>query len=528
MKQFTKALPIVLLTVMGSVMAADSTGKTFALGNVGRTISNGVIATAGRTHLPDQDAFNGVFSVQQHYAQNFNQKSIGKYLFFNGTNVMTLSGATPAVATPVDIYAPNLSIGGTAFRATMTVNPTVASATTDLRLNVGLDEFMQGLHFNVSLPIVWTSFDAKLTENVTAAATTFVAGWLSVAGTEASLYTGPVSAFKGNQAVASNAASTVNQETMNFGKLDGSRSETAVGNVVVELGYDFISKENAHLSVGLHGLFSGASKSDAVYLFEPSIGTAGRHGVGATVEGHVRLYEGESDDMNFTLFGSAQVTGMFDATMRRSYDATRHGVGSRYQMFKFHPTAVALTTASGHSTNLINYSSLQAKIGLGVLYDINLMVRYQNGGLCCDLGYTAFGHGAETHNGWVDAFTTGFLGAESTNSTGAVADWTAPGNTIISNNVTITGLQAGGATLPTGAAATVVGGAQPVLSLADLNINSGLNPAAMTNTVFGNIGYEWMDSDWKPFVGGGAAGEFANDNNAFSQWHVFVNGGVSF
>ena len=528
MKQFIKALPVVLLTVMGSMMAADTVGRTFFLGNAGRTISNGLIVNAGRTHMPDQDAFNGVFSVQQHYSQNFNENQIGKYLFFNGTNSMIVRGVAHTAAATTDVFAPNFSIASltaTPSLSTITVNPSVSSATTDLRLNVGLDEFMQGLHFNVSLPIVWTKFDAKLTEAMTTAgAATFVvaasqAGSVfDAVGGENAPYTNMTAAFKGNL-VVSGLTTLGNSETMNFGKIDGARSETAVGNVVVELGYDFICKENAHLSVGIHGLFNGAAKSDAVYLFEPSIGTAGRHGVGGTVTGHVRLYEGESDDMNFTLHGSAQVTGVFDSVQRRSYDSIRHGIGSRYLQVKVQTAGAAFAVAAAdHNANYINYSTLNAKIGLGALYDINLMVRYQNGGLCCDLGYTAWGHSAESHKGWVDAYTTQWLGAIAF----GVADWTtAP--TTLSNNITITGTAGGVA-----AAGSVAATAANVLTLADLNINSGLNPAAMSNTVFGNVGYEWMDSNWKPFIGAGAAGEFANDNNAFDQWHVFVNGGVSF
>ena len=524
MKQFIKVLPIALLTVMGSVMAADTVGRTFFLGNEGRTISNGVIANAGRTHLPDQDAFNGVFSVQQHYSQNFNQNKIGNYLFFNGTNSMIVRGTVNAAALPTDIFAPNLSIGGVTYNSTITVNPSVSAATTDLRLAVGLDEFVQGLHFNVSLPIVWTKWDAKLTETVTTAAGVFAnetVNWFSNAGGEASTYANAVAAFRGNLTTTPGAGGTTVSETMNYGKLDGSRSETSVGNTVVELGYDFICRDNAHLAVGLHGLFNGGAKSDAVYMFEPSIGTAGRHGVGATVDGHLRLYEGETDDVHFTGYLNAQITHLFDATMRRSYDSTRHGVGSRYKMVKVGQT-IAFVAANSHNANYINYSSLRAKIGIDVMYDATLMVRYQNGGLCCDLGYQAWGHSAEKHKGWVDTYTTSILGAIA--ATTQTADWANANIARISLDASITGTQPGGTTAATGVAAT----ATNVLSLADLNINSGLNPSAMTNTVFGNIGYEWLDSDWRPFIGAGAAGEFANNNTAFDQWHVFVNGGVSF
>lgn len=524
MKQFIKVLPIALLTVMGSVMAADTVGRSFFLGNTGRTISNGRIVEAGRTHLPDQDAFNGVFSVQQHYSQNFNQSKIGKYHFFNGTNQMIVRGTVNAAAAATDIFAPNLSIGGVTYNSTITLNPSVSTATTDLRLAVGLDEFVQGLHVNVSLPIVWSKWDPKLTETVTTAAGAFggaTANWFSNAGGEASTYANAVAALKGNLSTTT-GATIHNTETMNYGKIDGSRSETAVGNCVVELGYDFISRDNAHFAVGLHGLFNGGKKSDAVYMFEPNIGTAGRHGVGASVNGHLRLWEADADDVSLTGHLDAQITHLFDATMRRSYDSTRHGVGSRYLQVKV-GTATPLAAATSNDASYINYSSLRAKIGIDVMYDATLMVRYQNGGLCCDLGYQAWGHSAEKHKGWVDSYTTNFLGAKGLAAANP-ADWLNADVTFISTNVSITGTQPGGTT----AATTIAGAVGQYLTLADLNINSGLNPSAMTNTVFGNIGYEWLDSDWRPFIGAGAAGEFANNNTAFDQWHVFVNGGVSF
>lgn len=63
-----------------------------------------------------------------------------------------------------------------------------------------------------------------------------------------------------------------------------------------------------------------------------------------------------------------------------------------------------------------------------------------------------------------------------------------------------------------------------------LDATSGAACRQLSNKVFGDIHYTWVDCDWKPFLGLGAEGEFASSSNVctLNQWGVYARLGVSF
>jgi len=69
-----------------------------------------------------------------------------------------------------------------------------------------------------------------------------------------------------------------------------------------------------------------------------------------------------------------------------------------------------------------------------------------------------------------------------------------------------------------------------LITVADLDLDTGRAPHQLTNKVFGHVGYEWCDCDWTPFVRAGGEAEFASRSNelAMNAWGVFLTGGISF
>lgn len=518
MKQFSKRLfSVALLLAVNAVSAADVLNRSYFLGHVGDPVGNGIIEFAGRTHLADQDSMYGVFSVQTGWSQNFNRDEIGKYLFNKSTNVLNVSAAPQVAGGTVDIMSYNFFLGA-GFASTLTALPKMQASTTDFRVYVGLDEWLSGLHFEANLPVVWTRWNPNIAETgITApgnlAANSFAAG--VIASPSANM----LEALQGGKTVTGGGTTA-----MAYGLVSATQkqSETKVGNCNVSLSYDFVLKEDAYLSVGVNGLFNGGGKSKAVNWFEPAVGTAGRQGVGALFKGGYKFWESDSDDAAFSAHFRGYVNHLFDATVRRSFDITGHGALSRYILVR-ELTAAFANAATTNIQNAINVTSLRTKVGIGVMYNLDLMLHYVNGGLNLDLGYQLWGHSKEKMktNGWVDTISNNYgfwmLGQS---GFGEIAI-PMPNATDITIN---------GAADANGTAVTVaVANATNVLaSTADLNVDSGLHPSALSNTVFGNVGYSWTDNDWQPFVGGGAAGTFGMDNKAFSQWHVFLNGGLCF
>lgn len=107
---------LTLLSLSHSLLSAPTYGLTsFRNRPVGL---NKVIQEVGTVHYNNfydmPDCLSGFFQVTGAYQRSFNSDEVGKYLFFNGTNTMTISsvasitpGVSSTAASNVDIYSEN-------------------------------------------------------------------------------------------------------------------------------------------------------------------------------------------------------------------------------------------------------------------------------------------------------------------------------------------------------------------------------------------------------------------------------------
>lgn len=508
---------VALLVSMTSANAYN--GRSFFLGaNVGNIAGGGLHEQAGRTHLFDNDKIYGSFNAHMEYNSSFNANRLGEYLSPIANDTFRLGNADNTGGTAATDVFGAFFLLNESYTADITFKPKSSTFTSNLNLFVGLDEWVEGLWLDFNLPIVHNKRNVKITETqVTAAANANVAtGFFENADVTPAAYTSFTAAMVGDKGC--DTGPVVGNH--NFGKINGSRSTTKVGNFTAVLGYDVMNKENMHLGVGLLGLVNGNGKSDAVYMFEPSVGTGGRHGIGGRVNGHVRMYE--KDDMEFSLYLNADVVHLFDATVKRTYDVTAHGNWSRYMLYKEWLTA-NLNDAGAPVTNGlthgVNFTTLQAKVGMDVMYNVDLVLGYTNGSLGVNVGYGLFGHSKEEHKSWVDSFTTKNYAAW----VQTVADMDAAVDHLYGTNMKIDGGNGSSVTATTATATTAT-----VLTRDSLDKNSAMNPSAMVHRVHGDVNYRWEDNEWAPHVGMGAGAEFGSNNAALRQWGVHAHLGICF
>ncbi len=522
MNQMKKSLfSAVLLLSTAAVSAATVNHGSFFLGHNGGIAGDSLLEQAGRAHRVDGDAFYASFSVHGEYNSAFNTEKVGKYLTMKDSASFRIGAAALATTSTTDVMNTYFLLDET-YDATITFKPKSTVFTTSLDGFICLGDFVNNLWLDVSLPLVHNKREVVITEvqNTAAANAVFAADTFSNVGGEAVPYTSFVQAIVGDK-TATGGGGFVATDNLKYGKLNGSQSSFKVGDCKIALGYDFVNRENAHLGVALLGLLNGGGKPDAVYMFAPTFGTQGRHGVGGRIDGHVNLYD--NDDSNFAAFLKADVVHLFDATQLRSYDVTRHGVWSRYMMYKEFATAGAAGTNLTHG---VNFTTLDAKIGIDVMYEANLLFRYTNGNMAIDLGYGIWGHSKEEHKEWVSAEISKVYGAldfgGANMDTGVAATVTT-----FTTDATISGGTS--AKIASAGAALVVNTATNGITRAMLNTASALHPSAMTHHVYGNLGYTWRDSEWEPALAVGGGAEFSGkDNNALNQWGVHLSGAVSF
>jgi len=507
MKQAMKGLFSIALLISTAVQATNTVGRSFLLGGLGTPTSNGLIGHADRANRFDAEGMPVVFTSQSQYGQTFKSDDIAKYLFFNGTSSMVVgpvaavAAGTNAVGTVTNIHSINLLLG-TLHESTITAAPTVKTFSSNLNLYVGLNDLMDGLYADLSLPILRTKWDAGLTEVSKTASTAIAADIITVGGGAiVAPYTTAIAALKGDKTIG-NVTSA-----MSYHKIDGAQSRTKVGDAKAVLGYNFINKENCHFGLGLLGVFNGNGATKAEFAFEPNAGHL-RHGIGGRVDGHVRLYE--KDEHSVTAHIRADVFTTFKRTMRRTYDFTLNGVGSRYNLIK---EFTAVPAYAGVLHRGVNLTSLEAKIAQDAVYNADFMLHYTNGNFVVDGGYSLNGHTKEEHKSWVGEIAGSKYGFFSTPNADANDN---------SNAVDV---------LVNGFPATAAAGfaAATAITTAMLNKESGLAKAAMTHSVYGNLGYTWVDSEWTPMVAIGGGAQFSgSDNDALNAWNVHFTGGVSF
>jgi len=526
MKHVTKQLFSVamLLSVAFTQVRAESSSHTF---NASRSVlpayrssnftGNGLLQQANHC-CKESDSFSAQLSAGIEYSHSMSKDKLANY-FTPGTGSSITFGTEGGAKT--DIFSANFFLP-VDHVSTLTFNPKFYALNADFGLHVGLHEFVEGAWLSVDLPVVHAVYDLGLKSAVTTAGTTAGIGERFGAGTPTFPYTDPIAALHGDKTITD--ADTVVTAPLTYGKY-GTKKEgtrTRVGNVTIALGMDVINKDNVQLGLGVLGLVNGDEAADAKFVNKPVIGTGGRHGVGARLDGSVRLWENNES----TLSAHVRVDGayIFNATVRRSFDITGHGVMSRYLLLAKHSDFNSVTTI----TNAINVTSLQVKAGKFGYYDANLMLSLTHKEWEVNVGYNLGGQTKEKLHSFVDTIpaTAGYTFFAYTNAPVATADNAAK---------TATKVQIDGSEGTKGtAAATVV----TMANAADLNANaltetaliqdSGLQPNTMGHRVYGNIGYCYDSNEWMPFLSIGGSAEFSSGNSSVKTWGVHATGGISF
>jgi len=517
MKHVTKQLFSIAMLVSAFAYAKDDVHGTRSVGPAYRTAftGNGLIQQSNKC-CGESDTFNANVAFGFEFSHSMSKEKLAKYFTLGDTTSISF-GAHHGAA--VDVYSSNFFLPSDHV-STVTFNPKFWAINADIRLRVGLGELVEGLWLDVDLPIVHARYDLGLTKSVTTAGDSDIPAHMSdgaAAGTFA--YSDPITALLGDKAVTGNALVNAPLTYGKFGAVANGK-KTKVGDVHIALGYDLINKDDAQLGLAVLGHINGDEVSNAKYVNTPSIGTAGRHGIGARLDGSVRLWENNETSLSAHL--RADGAYIFDATVRRSFDFTANGVWSRYLLLKKHSDFDTATSI----VNAINVTSLQAKIGKFGVYDVNLMLSLSHCGWEFNAGYNLGGATKEKHSKWVDTIAT---------STYVFFDQTvAPVDTAADDTTHAPTIHIDGSNGTKGTAVTA-GTTLTALNLAAqaitndlLNKDSGLQPSTMSHRVYGNLGYCYDKNEWMPSFSLGGSAEFSADNTSVRTYGVHGTMGISF
>jgi len=529
----------------------------------------------------DVGDYYGSFSATPEFTRTFQSRHIARYFF--GTDVLKFSGSRVPDRSPEDILADYFGLP-TDYKSTVLVTPCAENALLDFDWYCGLDAWYPGLYFRIHAPLVYTIWGLHLEEyQKFSGMNNYPAGYMGPELIERSAM---------NCTVLQSLAGGVSfgdYQGLRYGKVGCDKHAFGLSEIQLAFGWNMVNSDHYHFGINARGSIPTGTRPNGTYIFEPIIGN-GHHGeLGIGFTGHaMTLYC--NDEWMIGIYGDANLTHLFSTRQRRSFDFLKHGSGSRYILMEsmITPAEEGFTVNGiqaqyqygGEIIPAINKSTLDCWVSIPVQLDLAGMLVWEHNNINVEVGYNLWmrtGEKLQSRDCFPndrfafkgDAQVYGFLPEYNTpiplNATqsypaaggvsprvsleagqgkGSASQIFANTNADNAGNAAFKGTQLNQSYAPDGiidtgledADITHVEGSNPPVLLNDSSIEdlSALCGSASTNKFFMHVGYTFVDCRRsKPYIGLGGEIELdgastRNAVNSFSQWGIWLKGGVSY
>lgn len=514
----------------------------------------------------DQDSNYGTIAVTPKYTRSIRPDQISNFLF--GCDTLRFSGSR-AERRKGDILADYFGLSPD-FSSIVHFSPHISNFIMDFDWFQAFDAYVPGLFIIIHMPVVQTKWNLYLCEAVVNAGTEpFPAGYMSNANIPLSSLPQSV-----EQVMHGNTVFGDMDQPLQYGKIWGRQTRSRIAELQATLGWNY-NQPRYHVGVSLRVGAPTGNATNAEFLFEEIVGNRHHWDFGVGLSAHGNVWDDKESGRKIAMYLDSHVSHLFTSQQKRSFDFTKNGNGSRYILLEQieSPSQGLLVDGSiaenqyiGNLVPAINYTTFDTQISIGVQADIVFKLAYQRDGFEIDLGYNFWANSKEKlhcREHFIgdrfalkgDAQIYGFtnddnpLALNATQSMATILAGQGSGNAnfrnlnadnqavATSDNALLNPVNqlnvADAAAL--GIAQAPVSGSNPaiLLSDADINVDSGLLPRALSHKIFGYMGYLWDNrDDLDPYLGVGLSGEFANtnpcNNATCSQWAIWVKGGIAY
>jgi len=434
----------------------------------------------------------------------------------NGAGTMTVGNSQELIGSDFNIQTAN---GGQA--STININPyqTASGAAISLRVPV-LDRCWASL----DVPVVHIKNNLNFTE-------TFTSGPIAAPLGGGVGFINPLTGQTTTPVATMTQA--FNQQGMLYGKISGAQSKTAIADMTLKLGYDFVDHTDFYLSGYAGFVFPTGNRPKAEYMFEAIVGNNHHFGINGGMYGQVS-FENFGHN-NLWLGWSMEGEYLFQNTQKRSFDLKGRPWSRYLQVFPTEgarqaelltvPALTAGAITSPQRTWGINSFTQDVKVHAGYNGSFNFNVNYIG-----DAWHTALGL-----NTYVRQVENISLKTAWNNQSVQIA-----GLPIYNKAAYGTG----GAALPNTAGATDPLRQQGILGQpseqffsatvptyvqeSDLDLGSAAHPAVYSQTVYSTIGYYRASDHYPQNFELGSSYEFGSCNTTLNRWTIWTKIQITF
>lgn len=408
----------------------------------GRFKARQLVGNQHLVHNHEDESWHGVFSVSTGYMRSFRDNDITRCLFGDDLVSRTDTSTSSECADTILIQGNAVTDRNprawfadyfylpTDFDGSVTFSPRISSYVFDLDLYLNFDACLCGLYFRIYGPVVHTRWSLGLCESITEAGTVaHTEGYFSEGLIPREKLVSSFSSYAKGATVGALESTNIGTPTtpvltaddalvfqpLKFARMSCTGlSETKFGDLRWELGWNAWQCEDYHIGVNVQAAAPIGTKRNSCFLFAPTVGNGRHWEVGAGITGHWRIYTNDNEDCGLSLVFDANVTHLFKARERRTFEL-RDKPNSAYMLVtKFganggNPNSNAVGADGGigvpskaanaqfdyEYAPLANITSLRVGVTIESMADITAMININFRCFTLDIGYAFWGHSRE-------------------------------------------------------------------------------------------------------------------------------------
>lgn len=463
------------------------------------------------------EGINARANVTLEFQQSFNTKKLSRWFSFDCAQCRCMTVGVPGTNQKFDIDSIELGLTttgipfGTATSDTMgapigeiCLKPRIQNIIADFDFKFDLGDFMCNSWARVNFLVAQCKTKMHLSSSTfDELGTTAPAGFVSAKKADVP-FNSVLQAFEAQSAFGK-------IPVMKYGRFTNQDlKKTAVAGIHVDLGYDLVRCDAGHLGASFHVVFPTGNRPKGKFMFEPIVGANKSWQVGLTVNGSYDLFRGCNDN-RLTLFFDSVLTHLFKSRQARPFQLI-NGPGSEFLILKkFDCTGNVIGLE--RTANVLHG---ETRIGANLMFDGAVMLQYFHCNFFGDLGYNFWYRSKEKRSNTVcfrDFAENKYGIKDNLPFCIPTTDACTPDNTTASKT-----------TISTPAAAD---SETTYVKISDIDFSAPLHPHAMSNKIFGSVGYQFI-CKIPMYVSVGGEIEFGQNNRALNQWGILGQFGVSF
>ena len=353
-----------LLLLCGFAHAERDSTPFFTARSQNEDIARWIAGWTHQVNLSNKNHNYYTFAITPSYSQSFNSFDIANALFGSDlisegfeTQYITISGSAIGSRNINNEWLADYFGLAPDFKSNVYFKPHIKNAMLDFNFYVGLDDWLPGLYVNFFGPLVYTTWDLGMKEEVIDKGELgYTPGYFNATGVPRSNLLNSFTDF-----VSQGKVPTLDETTffipLRYAKMaDRPLHKLGFADLQAVLGYNFIQGVDHHIGGNLRFVIPTGNRPTGKYLFEPVVGNGHFFEAGVGLSAHGVVWENIDDSHEMSFYIEVWFTHMIVADQIRSFDL-KLGDNSRYML--------ALNMTDDITNNLSN------KAGVEPNYDFN-------------------------------------------------------------------------------------------------------------------------------------------------------------